>query len=230
MKLSLVHAALTAALGLALGAPATATAAPTLDEIVDKVQKGYSETRNFKATFKQRLTLRATKRKRNAGGRVFFEKPGKFRFIYTKGDEKKTLVSDGKRVWTYIIDDAQVRVDPFSPKLAASLRFLWGEGNLRENFNMKVLEDSKLGKAGDHVLELVPKADEGHYKKLVFVVDPTTFEVRETVVHDPVGNINHMTFVGVVRNVEIPTKTFRFKAPRGVQIVESPDLKTDEAK
>ena len=214
-----------ATLTLVLATGSLAHAAPTLDEIVDKVQKGYQETRNFKAGFKQVLTLRATKRKRLAGGNVYFEKPGKFRFNYKKGAEKKVLVSDGKKVWTYMVEDAQVRVDLFSPKLAASLRFLWGEGNLREQFDIELEEKSGFGGPADFVLRLVPKADEGHYKKLTFVVDPTTFEVKETVVFDPVGNINHMTFTRVLRNIEMKRGTFHFKTPKNVQVVESPELK-----
>ena len=72
---------------------------------------------------------------------------------------------------------------------------------------------------------LVPKADEGHYKKLEFVVDPATFEVKETVVHDPVGNVNHMRFLGVKRNIAIAPAVFQFKPPRGVPVTESPELK-----
>jgi chaperone LolA len=213
---------LTASAAAMFGArPARAT---TLDEVINGIQKVYGETRNFKASFDQKLTLRATKRKRRAGGRVYFQKPAQFRFVYTRG-EKKRLVSDGKRVWTYVPEDAQVRIDPFSPKLAASLRFLWGEGNLREQFDARALEKSGYGREGDHVLELVPKVDEGHYKKLVFVVDPKTFDVRETIVHDPVGNVNHMRFRRVQRNADLKPSLFTFKPPKGAEVIESPELK-----
>jgi outer membrane lipoprotein carrier protein len=207
---------------------APAAAAPSLDEVVDRVQKVYRDTRNFRAEFNQVITLRATKRKRRAGGRVFFQKPGQFRFHYKRGEEKKVIVSDGKRVWTYLPEDAQVRIDPFSQKLAGSLRFLWGEGVLREQFQIQPHEGKEYGRAGDHVIRLIPKADEGHYKQLVFVVDPKTFEVRETVIFDPVGNINHMEFEKVARNIEIPEKVFRFRVRKGVQVVKSPELKEDE--
>jgi outer membrane lipoprotein carrier protein len=202
--------------------------AQTTDEIVERVQKVYQDTKNFRAEFSQKLTLRATKRKRRAGGRVFFQKPHRFRFVYTRGEDKKVVVSDGKKVWTYLRDEGQVRIDPFSPKLANSVRFLWGEGNLREHFDIRRHEGQKYGRAGDHLLELIPKVDEGHYKKLVFVIDPATFEVRETVVFDPVGNVNHMAFSRVQRNVEMAARLFRFKIPKGAQVVRSPELKEDD--
>ena len=209
---------------LAAGAAAHAQEL-TADQIIDGVQKAYAKTENFRAVFQQTLHLRATKRKRPSGGKLFFAKPGKFRFVYTKGDDKKVIVSDGTKVWTYMIDEAKVRVDPFSPKLAASLRFLWGGGDLKAEFNVSEKKDSKLGKDGDHVLELVPKGDEGHYKKLIFVVDPKTFDVKQTVVYDPVGNINYVKFVRVDRNVDIKANTFTFKTPKGAEVTESPELK-----
>jgi outer membrane lipoprotein carrier protein len=213
---------------IALIAAPSWAAAQTTDEIVERVQKVYQDTRNFRADFSQKLTLRATKRKRRAGGRVYFQKPYRFRFVYTRGEDKKVVVSDGKKVWTYMLDERQVRIDPFSPKLANSVRFLWGEGNLREQFEIRRHEGKEYGRPGDPLLELVPKADEGYYKKLIFVIDPATFEVRETVVFDPVGNVNHMAFANVKRNVEMAAKLFRFKTPKGAQVVRSPELKDDD--
>ena len=223
--------AATTMLGASLLALGSARAQePSLEQIVAGVQKVYAETRNFKAKFKQRLSLRATKRKRNAGGFITFQKPNQFRFNYTLGDEKKLIVSDGKIVWTYIIDDAQMRMDPFDPKLAASLRFLWGDGELKDQFN--VTQQSAawarkrgFGRKGDLFLELKPKADEGHYKKLIFVVEPASFEVRETIVYDPVGNVNHMTFINVKRNIVLDPRRFTLKPKAGVQVVKSPELK-----
>lgn len=218
------------AMAALLGGGVARAEGPSLDDIVAGVQKVYSETRNFKAKFKQRLTLRATKRKRNTGGFITFQKPNQFRFNYTTGDEKKLIVSDGKIVSTYLIDDAQMRMDPFDPKLAASLRFLWGDGNLKDQFNVTQKSAAwgkkrGFGRAGDLFLELKPKADEGHYKRLVFVVDPASFEVRETVVFDPVGNVNHMRFINVKRNIEVDPRRFTLKPKAGVQIVKSPELK-----
>jgi outer membrane lipoprotein carrier protein len=209
----------------ALALLATTQTATSLDEIIDRVQKVYQETRNFRAEFRQTLTLRATRRKRRAGGRVFFQKPYMFRFVYTQGQDRKVIVSDGKTVWTFLRDEGQVRIDPFSRKLGASLRFLWGEGNLREQFEIKKLEGSGFGRAGDPVIELTPRADEGHYRKLVFVIDPRTWEVRETVVYDPVGNVNHMAFSRVRRNIAIDARAFRFQVPKGAQVIRSPEVK-----
>jgi outer membrane lipoprotein carrier protein len=207
---------------------AGSAAAESLDEVIDQVQKVYRLTQRFRAEFSQDITLRATKRPRKAGGRVFFEKPGKFRFVYTRGAEKKVIVSDGKKVWTYLTEDGQVRIDPFDQKLAASLRFLWGAGDLRTDFDIQKYEGTGFGRAGDHVIELIPKAHAGHYKKLVFVVDPKTFEVRETIIYDPVGNVNRMVFENVARNIAIKEATFRFNIPKGAQVIRSPELKEND--
>lgn len=217
----------TLALALALSPALPAAAAPTVDQIVDGVQKVYQETRNFRANFRQTVTLRATQRKRRAGGRVYFQKPYRFRFVYTRGEERKVIVSDGKKVWTFLRDEGQVRIDPFSQKLASSLRFLWGEGNLREQFEVTTWDGKGYGREGDHVLQLTPRADEGHYKRLIFVIDPRSFEVRETVVFDPVGNVNHMVFSSVKRNLSLASKLFRFRIPKGAHVIRSPELKDE---
>ena len=41
---------------------------------------------------------------------MFFAKPNRFRFVYKLGQDKKVIVSDGKKVWTYLSEEGQVRI------------------------------------------------------------------------------------------------------------------------
>ena len=207
---------------------ATPAAAPAgrLDvaAVVDRVQRRYDGAVDFRARFTQTLTNTAMGRKTNSAGAVMFKKPGRMRWDYEK-PEKATYVSDGGVLWLYEPEDQQAfKQELKSSQLPAALAFLTGKGKLAAEFDITALEQSPYGAPGDYRLSLSPKVAEPQVKNIVFIVDPRTFDVRESVITDGQGNLNDLTFADIKTNTKIPESEFRFSPPAGVRVIDTAKL------
>jgi len=213
--------------GAGAEAPPPATAVPArleLRAVIERVQKKYDAAADFKARFGQTLTNQAFGRKTSLGGEVLFKKPGRMRWNYTQ-PELKSYVADGNTLWLYEPEDKQAfKQDLKSSQLPAALAFLTGQGSLTAEFDVTMAGQTPYGGAGDYVLALVPKQPQAQVKSILFVVDPTTFNVRESVITDAQGNVNDMLFSDIHVNSGIPDANFRFTPPPGTRVIDAAKL------
>ena len=171
---------------------AAPTGEPSLDQIVDGVQSFYEKTDSFRASFKQAIKKRY---KPGAGiertGTVYFLKPGKMRWDY-KTPEPVYYVTDGATLWVYEQrENTAYKGDIRDSKMASTMKFLFGAGKLRDEF------DITLGKApreGTYALDMTPKSGQQGYKKLVLIVDAKTYEIRESRLTDPADDVSQIVF------------------------------------
>ena len=61
-------------------------------------------------------------------------------------------------------------------------------------------------------------------KNILFVVDPKTFDVRESVITDGQGNLNDLTFADIKTNSRLPESEFHFSPPPGVRVIDTAKL------
>jgi outer membrane lipoprotein carrier protein len=194
-------------------------AVPDVPEVVGRVQKLYEGTSDLHARFTQ--SIEGVMGKRLAGGEVWLKKPGKMRWDYDRPD-KKLFIADGTQLWVYEPEDEQAfRQALSSSQLPAQVSFLFGKGRLLSDFDISLLEASGLGTPGDIVLKLVPKAATAQYRYLAFVVDPKAYLVKETVVYDQQGGLNHLSFSHIEMNLKggIDDARFRFTPPPGTKVI-----------
>jgi len=59
---------------------------------------------------------------------------------------------------------------------------------------------------------------------MTFVVDPYTFQVRETVIVDGQGNVNDMVFSDIKVGTGLPDSIFRWTPPAGVRVIDTAKL------
>jgi outer membrane lipoprotein carrier protein len=208
-----------------VAAAATAPAARLdLKNLISEVQRRYDGAADFRARFSQTLTSAALGRKTSSSGEVMFKKPGRMRWDYEKPD-KSTYVTDGPVLWLYEPDDRQAfKQDLKSSQLPAALAFLTGKGKLAAEFDISFVDKSPYAAGGDYVLNLSPKVAEPQVKTILFVVDPRTFDVRESVITDAQGNINDVTFADIRVNTHVPEGQFRFSPPAGVRVIDTAKL------
>lgn len=225
-----IAAALVAASSLALASvQAVASAEPAAQsaqagqtaealEIADKVQEVYDNVRDFTASFTQEYTSVSMGSTRSSQGQVFFKKPGKMRWDYA-GPNERYMISDGSQLWVYEPEFAQYYNQSLEgSQLPSALRFLMGEGNLRDEFAIRIFkqDDAKI------TLELVPKQRSSQFARLHFVIDAKDFNVIETTVFDALGNRNRLIFQQTRQNVGLPDSGFNFSPPAGTTRVEAP--------
>ena len=198
-----------------------ATPAPAMDAklsgVVDTIQKTYEGTKNFTGSFTQKFTYVMLRRTQESSGEVVFEKPGRMRWDYTK-PAPKSFIIDGKALWIVQPADKLAYVNACFQQdgLTASVAFLWGDGNLREQFNIAWF-DGVFGAKTDHHLLLTPKDGNSIFARLILVVDPTTSRVKQSVVVDPAGNVNQFMFSNLKFNVpDLAKGSFTYKPTAGV--------------
>jgi outer membrane lipoprotein carrier protein len=188
------------------------------------VQKRYDGAADFRARFTQTLTSAALGRKTNSAGEVMFKKPGRMRWDYEK-PEKSSYVTDGGVLWLYEPDDRQAFKQKLeSSQLPAALSFLTGKGKLATEFDISFAGKTAYGGPGDHVLSLSPKTPQAQVKAILFVVDPRTFDVRESVITDAQGNVNDLVFADIRVNTKVPDALFHFTPPAGTRVIDTAKL------
>jgi len=200
---------------------ATPSPMPSTEQVgplVAKIQKFYDSSRDLHAHFDQALEAPAAGKKK-ASGEVWLKKPGKMRWDYAK-PERKLMVSDGQTLWVYEPEDEQAfKQDLRSSTLPLSVSFLLGQGKLADEFAISIVHVEGIGQAGDTVLKLVPKTATAAYRYLLFVVDPKSGLVRETVIYDQSGGTNHLSFSAVETNRGVDDGKFKFSPPKGTRIL-----------
>jgi outer membrane lipoprotein carrier protein len=191
-------------------------------EVANKIQKFYEQTTDFQAAFRQVYHAEAFGTDKVSSGYVYIKKPGNMRWDY-KEPRPKYFVADGKALYAYDPDLEQVMLDrSFTDSdLSAAVTFLWGKGNLTEEFQIAFSKQTGLAGPKHLVLELKPRKD-ARFRKLIFVVDSESFMVDETLVEDPGGNVNHIFFTKTRTNVGLKDDIFSFEIPKGVAVIEAP--------
>jgi outer membrane lipoprotein carrier protein len=209
-----------------LAATPAAPARPPLESVVEKIQKRYDGAKDFRARFNQTLTNAAFGRKTSSAGEVLLKKPGRMRWNYTQ-PETKMYLSDGNTLWLYEPEDKQAfKQDLKASQLPAALAFLTGQGKLASEFDIAFApaKPAPAGAAHDYVLALSPKPPQAQVKTIVFVVDPATYDVRESVITDQQGNVNDLLFSDIRINTGVPDATFRWAPPAGVRLIDTAKL------
>ncbi|MBL92874.1 MAG: hypothetical protein CMH56_13805 [Myxococcales bacterium] len=193
-----------------------------LEKVLTGLQKTYENTSTFSAQFSQSYTNSLLKKTDKSAGQVSFQKPGKMRWDYTKPEPKSFLIS-GSNLWIHQPKDHLAMVNKCfkQDSLTTSISFLWGAGNLRETFNVSFFK-GQFGKKRDHNLLLIPKETNTIFAKLILVVDPDSYLVKQSILIDHQGNINRFYFSKSKTNEEFLQDHFSFRPPSGTHVSDLP--------
>lgn len=210
-------------------APAPVAPAPVapagdarLDAVVDAIQKTYDATTDFSGSFTQKYTFTLLRRTEESKGEVKFKKPGLMRWDYQQ-PKVKSFVVDGKSLWMHSKEDNTAFVNACfkNDGLTASVAFLWGQGKIREQFDVQWF-DGVFGDKSDHHLALTPKQGNSIFAKLILVVDPKSSRVKQSIVVDPSGNVNQFIYSNLKFNKSLGEKDFAFTPPSGTHVARVP--------
>lgn len=192
---------------------------PEVKRAVDAMQKFYEETKDYSSDFQQTYTYKTFNRKQKSSGTMRFMKQGAaMRWDYVKPDPKVFVIAFDK-VFMHDLEAKQITVAPINTeKLSASVTFLWGQGRLEREFDIKRAERKDL--TGGIALELTPKTPDPRFQKVFFLLDPKTYAVKETIVVDPDGSENRMAFSNVKINTGFKPEVFKLSPPPGTQIID----------
>lgn len=208
-----IHRLTAAALGLAavflLGGTCSAAAA-------DDVEKYLAGLATWSADFTQTIEDGNGKVLRSAGGKLYLQRPGKFRWDYTDPSEQLVL-ADGKRIWFYDKDLSQANVRDMDGTLAGTPASLLSGGvPVSSQFDISALPPS----GGLQWYQLVPKHADTDFQLVRIGFDRG--ELRSMFLADKLGQVTQLSFSHASRNARFPPDLFSFTPPPGVDVIGQP--------
>jgi outer membrane lipoprotein carrier protein len=192
-------------------------ASPSATETARALQQKYDLVKDFTADFTHTYEGGVLKKKTTERGSVQVKKPGRMRWEYTQ-PEKKTFVSDGRRIYSYVPADKQViqSAVPSDDEATTAVLFLAGKGNLLRDFDV-VFADAPA--PGTVALRLNPKKKQRDYDWLVITVDRASMQIRGLTAADQQGGRSTFQFANFKENTGLADRVFEFKIPRGVDVI-----------
>jgi len=190
-------------------APAAAAAASPAAE----VEKYLSGLASWTADFEQTIDDGHGNVLRSAAGRLYLQRPGKFRWDYSQPSEQLVL-ADGKQIWFYDKDLAQANVRDMDTSLASTpASLLSGNGSVSAQFNVTALPQS----AGLQWFQLVPKHADTDFQLVRIGFDKG--DLRSMFLADKLNQITQLTFSNSKRNLPLAPDLFSFVPPAGVDVI-----------
>lgn len=207
--------------------PATAAGAAPRDAgditaAISGLQKRYASVKTITADFEQ--TYKAPGISQTESGKLYMKKPGLMCWEYSR-PEVKLFVADGRRSYLYTPEDRQVLVRKFTPEEFEStpLQFLLGKGDILKSFSASWEHENRPRVEGTLLIRLVPREPRSDYAYVVIEIDGRTYDLRRIVIRERTGNTSEYLLSDLAVNVKIDDKKFRFKIPKGAQVVQMDD-------
>src|SRR5450830_268376 len=173
----------------------------------------YDKTHAMRANFYQLVTDKQGRKIQEVYGQMQLKRPNKFRWDYNKPFEQQ-IISDGKQVWLYDTELAQVTVRELSKALGSSpAALLAGDDNLDKNF--KLMNATRTDNL-DWVIA-TPKDKETGFDQISLGFKDNALQEMDLV--DSFGHQTKIVFSKLESNPVIDAKTFLFKPPKGVDVV-----------
>jgi outer membrane lipoprotein carrier protein len=190
-------------------------------DLAARIQQRYDAVKDFQGDFVQTYEGGVLRTKTSERGTVAIKRPGRMRWVYTT-PEKKEFVSDGVRIYSYLIADRQVIVSPApaAGDAPTPALFLSGQTNLARDFTA-TNGDFSGAPAGLTTVKLVSKRPDPDYEWIGLGVDAKSLQVKYLIAADRQGGRSAFTFQNLKENVGLPDKFFEFKIPRGVDVVSN---------
>jgi len=198
---------------LVFGLAASASGLDSLEDFIRSTKSGRSE---FTQVVTSPPREGQSARSKTSSGTFEFARPSRFRFDYRK-PFVQTIVADGQTLWLYDADLNQVTArqqdSVLSSTPAALIASAADLATLRKDFN---LEDAGE-KDGLQWVQATPLAKDGQLHSIRLGFRGKDLALLE--IMDSFGQRSVLTFSKMELNVSIPPDQFRFKPPKGAQVL-----------
>lgn len=201
-------------LSLSLLASAPALTAVTPERTApESLRHFFGNVRSYSARFNQVVLDESLNLIQESSGTLSLQRPDRFRWDYT-APFKQQIIADGKKIWVYDEELAQVSVRPLSGGLADTPAVLLaGRGRIDETF---VIKD--MGVQGKlNWVQLKPRTKDGGFEDIRIGFDGGRMRQLEMV--DGFGQTTRVTLSDPRENVAFEARRFQFTPPKGVDVV-----------
>ena len=178
-----------------------------------EVEKYLSGLATWSADFTQTIDDGHGQVLRSAAGKLYLQKPGKFRWDYSQPSEQ-LILADGKQIWFYDKDLQQANVRDMDASLANTPAVLLsGGGSLSSQFDVTALPPSD----GLEWYQLIPKHADTDFQ--LVRIGFRKGELASMFLADKLNQVTQLTFSNPSRNAKFAPDLFTFVPPPGVDVI-----------
>lgn len=173
----------------------------------------YTHTQSVSADFVQVVTNQQGGKIQEVQGVMLLKRPNQFRWDY-QAPYAQQIMSDGKKVWLYDIELAQVTVNDISQGTGASpAALLAGDAHLEKNFTLTQIDKQ------DNIawISATPKRPDSGFEKILLGFKAG--QIHKMELHDSFGQLTSISFSRVMQNPKVADKALKFNLPKGVDMV-----------
>ncbi len=190
----------------ALAVPTFASSGP------ERLRAFLDQFRSLRAEFQQSVFDEDARQLDDASGMVYIERPGRFRWDYTK-PYLQEIVGDGEKVWIYDSELEQVMVRPLGDALGDTpVMLLSSDEPVENSFQVRAID----GPDGYDWVGLTPLGSQVNFTEIRLGFDGDTLRVMELT--DAFGQLTRLRFAEVERNPDLEPQLFQFTPPEGADV------------
>jgi outer membrane lipoprotein carrier protein len=178
-----------------------------------EVEKYLNGVAAWSADFTQTIDDGHGKVTRSASGKLYLQKPGKFRWDYALPSEQ-LILADGKQIWFYDKDLQQANVRDMDASLGNTPAVLLsGGGSVSSQFDVTALPDSD----GLQWYQLIPKHTDTDFQ--LVRIGFRKGDLASMFLADKLNQVTQLTFTHSQRNAKFAPDLFSFVPPPGVDVI-----------
>ena len=180
-----------------------------------QLDRYFTDFVTLQARFEQTLIDEKGKTLEQSRGTVYLWRPGRFRWEY-EHPYQQSIVADGKKVWIYDKELAQVTVKRLDAALGNTPTLLLNNrADIDRGFTV-----AEVGTAGGVTwLELRPKDKEPQYTSTRLGFEASALRLME--LRDNFGQTTRIRFSNEQRNSKFSQSLFVFTPPPGVDVLDA---------
>ncbi len=185
---------------------------------IDRLNAFFSAKGALRAEFVQTVQGATFSQPKVSRGVLMMQRPGKFRWDY-RAPYPQLILADGKHLWIYDEDLAQVVVKPLDAALGDTPALLLSSeglssGSLQQNFFITELSESLDGL---YWVQLLPRATESNFQEMMLGFGER--HISKMILVDGFGQRTELAFSNVESNAKLPVDSFVFVPPKGVDVI-----------
>lgn len=179
---------------------------------IQKAQQFVDQLTSVQAVFVQTVFDQEMNQLETSSGKVYLQKPGKFRWDYLK-PYQQTVVSNGKTLWLYDPELEQVTERTLQGGLGTTpLALLTQSVQLTDEFDIE-----ELGQVNERdTLQLASKTQDTNYENIILAFGDDGLEVME--LKDALGQVTRIELFKIQQG-KVRAELFDFIPPEGTDVL-----------
>jgi outer membrane lipoprotein carrier protein len=197
---------------------------PDLESVVEGFQQRYKAVETVTGNYRQEYRAPGQGIHQEESGVFWFKRPGFMRWE-CRQPEEKLYVLDGHNSFHYVPLDSQVYVQSLTAEDLRStpLELLLGAVDIDQSYKVSWAVNTLPEYEHTCLIRLTSRKPEPGYSFLVLELDQGTWDLRRLIIRETTGNTSEFLFTNVETNVKIEDSKFRFKPPKGVDVIQLND-------